>query len=115
MLKKSKIKRLFVATIFTMVVPFAFASITLTGTINEKAKHNKYSLKNLSSLSRKNFSLSILKTNLQYKGIFFINEKKLNSHFNSFMQFDNGNTTYVFPYRYIYKTPKFKIPSTTNN
>lgn len=114
---KQFIKKIFVATLFTMVVPFAFASLTLTGTIGEKSKSNKYSLKNLSQYSQKNVSLSLLRANLQYKGLTSISQSNSSkaSDINSFMQIDRGNTTYIMPYNLKVKTPKFKTPTPNNN
>ena len=104
------------ATIFTMVVPFTFASLSISATVGEKAKSNKYSLKNLNNISKKSFSLSTFKTNLQFKGSFLFNKKGTQTAPTSFsfMQFDNGNTTYIIPFKYSFKAPKFKTPSPTN-
>ncbi len=113
MFKKSYTKKLIAATLLcVMVVPFAFASLSLSGTIDEKAKSNKYSLKSLSSLSKKSFSISLLKTNLQYKGGLSLNST--NQSVNSLLQFGNGNTTYIVPFNYTFKVPKFKTPSPNN-
>ena len=116
MLKNRHIKKLFAATLFTMVVPFAFASFTLTGTVGEKSKNNKYSLKSLSHYANKSLSLSLLRTNLQYKGLSSISQLKDNTGagLNSFMQIERGNTTYIMPYNFKVKTPKFKTPSPNN-
>ncbi len=96
-----------------MVVPFAFASFTLSGTVGEKAKSNKYSLKNISRYSQKSFSLSLLRTNLQNNGSLLIAPKS-NSGFNSFIQIERGNTTYIVPFNYKVKVPKFKTPTPNN-
>lgn len=116
MLKNKHTKKIFALTILTMVMPFAFASLTLTGTVGEKSKSNKYSLKNLSHYSQKSLSFSLLRTNLQYKGLSSISELKSNSNndLGSFMQIEKGNTTYILPYNFKVKTPKFKTPSPNN-
>lgn len=114
MLKKSYIHKVIVVTIFMMVMPFAFAALTLTGSVDEKAKSNKYSLKNLSRYSQKSFSMSLLRTNMQYKGFLSVEPKSNNAEYNSFMQIDRGNTTYVLPYKMKLKAPKFKTPSPNN-
>lgn len=112
---RQNIKSILAATLFTMVVPFAFAALTLTGTVGEKSKSNKYSLKNLSQYSQKSISLSLLRTNLQYKGLSSVNQlNNKNTDVNSFMQIDRGNTTYIMPYNLKVKTPKFKTPSPNN-
>ena len=116
MLKNRYTKKIFAATLFTMVVPFAFASFTLTATVGEKSKSSKYSLKNLSHYSNKSLSLSLLRTSLQYKGLSSINQLKMNDGvgLNSFIQIDRGNTTYILPYSFKVKAPKFKTPSHNN-
>ena len=116
MLKTNYINKLIIATIFIMVVPFAFGAFTLTGSVDEKSRNNKYSLKNISRYSQKSFTLSSLRTNLQYRGSLSISTKSGvdNSIFNSYIQIDKGNTTYTLPYKMKIKAPRFKTPSQTN-
>lgn len=116
MLNKSNIQRLIATTFLLMVVPFAFAAFTLSGNVDEKARNSKYSLKNISKYSQKSFSLSSLRTNLQYKGSLSIsrNSGVDNSIFNSYIQIDKGNTTYTMPYKMKIKAPRFKTPSPNN-
>jgi len=114
MLKKSHIKKVIVTSLLSfMVVPFAFASLSLSGTVDEKAKSNKYSLKNLSSYSKKSFSVSFSKANLRLKSGLSLNPNN-NQSANSLLQFGNGNTTYIIPFKYTFKVPKFKTPSPNN-
>lgn len=114
--KNKQIKKVTAFTILSMVVSVTFASFTLSGTVDEKAKSNKYSLKNINHFSNKSFSLSLLKTTLQNRGTTFISPKlnNGNTEYNSFIQIDKGNTTYVMPYNFKVKTPKFKTPSPNN-
>ncbi len=116
MKQNKQIKKITTATILTLVVSVTFASFTLSGTVDEKAKNNKYSLKNINHFSNKSFSLSLLKTTLQNRGTTFISPKSNNvsSEYNSFIQMDKGNTTYIMPYNFKVKTPKFKTPSPNN-
>jgi len=109
-------KKVFAIAAVTMIVPCAFASLTLSGTVGEKSKSNKYSLKNISKYSQKSFSLSVLRNNLQYRGLLSIAQKNDsdNSGYNSFMQIEKGNTTYVMPFNFKVKVPKFKTPSPNN-
>ena len=53
---------------------------------------------------------------MQYHGSLSIspNSNSNNSAFNSFMQIDKGNTTYIMPYKLKVKAPKFKTPSPNN-
>ncbi|MFY7965879.1 MAG: hypothetical protein ACOVO1_13350 [Chitinophagaceae bacterium] len=112
MLKKRQIKKVLVIAITMMVSTIAFASFTLTGTVDEKGKSSKYSLKNITHYSNKSFSLSLLRTTIQNKGTTLIIPK--NNTNSSFLQIERGNTTYVLPYKYKVKTPKFKTPSANN-
>ena len=116
MLNSIYIKKLIAASILSMVVPFAFAAFTLTGSVDEKAKSNKYSLKNISRYSQRSFSLSSFRTNLQYRGSLSVSAKSgvENSVFNSFIQIERGNTTYTMPYKMKIKAPRFKTPSPNN-
>lgn len=114
MLNKRHIKKATAATIFCMAASFAFASFTLTGTVDEKAKSNKYSLKNINHFSQKSFSLSLLRTRLQNGGSSIITPKNNGTALNPFLQIDRGNTTYIMPYKFKIKAPKFKTPSPNN-
>lgn len=112
---KRHIQRGFLAAVLSsLVMPVAFASLSLSGTVDEKSKSNKYSLKNFSSYSKKGFSISSYKTNLQFQSGLSLNKNNNNQSANSLMQFGAGNTTYVIPFKYTFKTPKFKTPSPSN-
>lgn len=84
-----------------------------SGSADEKNK-SKFSLKNLSKLS-KTYSLYSLKSNnYQFKGIYNFNQPEKNENnleFNSMIRMENGNTTYVFPYKYKVRVPRFKTPT----
>jgi len=88
---------------------------SFSGSADEKNK-NKFSLKNLNKLS-KNYSLYSLKNgNYQFKGIYNFNQPEKsdnnsNLEFNSMIRMENGNTTYVFPYKYKVRAPRFKTPT----
>ena len=107
------IKKLTISALFVMAIQVAFAAFSFTGITDERTKNSKYSLKNLSSLSHKSLTYSSMKSNLQFRGTQLINSKDpLNaSEMSSMMRFDNGNTTYVYPYKFKVKVPtKFKTP-----
>ena len=114
MFNKKHIKTVFTLAIFTMVVPFSFASFTISGSVDENSKNSKFSLKNISKYSHKSFSMSLLRTNMQNKGITSLNSTSTNSDFNSYIKIFDGNKTYVMPYKLKLKVPKFKTPSPTN-
>lgn len=110
------IKKIVIASIFTVGVHMAFAAFSFTGITDEKTKNSsKYSLKNLSTLSHKGLSYSSLKSNLQFKGIQLMpltgKETQSGLEVSSMLKFDNGNTTYIYPYKFKVKVPKFKTPT----
>ncbi len=114
MIIKAHTKKVIALAILTMVMPFAFASLSISGTVDEKAKSNKFSLKNISKYSHKSFSMSLLRTNMQTKGTFVSKNVNTSTEFNSYIQLYDGNTTYVMPYKLKIKVPKFKTPSPNN-
>ncbi|MBS1638717.1 MAG: hypothetical protein JSR12_01570 [Bacteroidetes bacterium] len=116
MKSRSYIKNLAVALVLLMVTKVLFAAFSFTGITDENNRNNKYSLKNLSSYSNKAFSLSHLRTTLQYRGSLVINQKTNNNgtELNSVLEYDRGNTAYVLPYKLKVKVPKFKTPSPDN-
>lgn len=98
---------------FVLAIQVAFAAFSFTGITEERSKNSKYSLKNLSSLSHKSTTYSALKSSLQFKGSQIMGTNGMNggSEMNSMLRFDNGNTTYVYPYKFKVKVAtKFKTP-----
>ncbi len=81
------------------------ASTIVTGTSESKKASEKYSLKNLSSLSQKTSTFQQLKSGLVYKGL---------SSQSNYLIYNKGNITYVIPYRHKVILPKFKTPSPQN-
>ena len=111
--KKQAILKITVSAMLIMAMQVAFAAFSFTGITEERAKNSKYSLKNLSSLSHKSINYSSLKGSLQFKGTQILGSKEgINSvEMNTMMRFDNGNTTYVYPYKFKMKVAtKFKTP-----
>ncbi len=109
MFKISHIQKIAFAAIFLTMVQVAFASLSFTGISDERNKASKYSLKNLNNYSHRTISLSTIKTDLQFKNTLVLTRKS-NANgtemMNSTMQFDRGNTTYIFPYKFKIKLPK---------
>ena len=106
------IQKTAVAAVLVLAVQVAIASIS-SGIADERTKNGKYSLKNLGLHSHKFVSISYLKSDLLFSGSQVLNNKKT-TEMNSLMQFDRGNTTYVFPYKFKVKVPKFKTPTPPN-
>jgi hypothetical protein len=94
-----------------MVVQVAIASFSFTSITDERNKASKFSLKNLSLYSHRSVSISGLKSELQFKGSQSVSQSNKNGNMevNSLMQFDRGNTTFVFPYKMKVKIYKDKI------
>lgn len=110
---KHTIQKLTVSVLLVMVIQVAFAAFSFTGIADEHARNSKYSLKNLSSLSRKSVTYSSMKSNLQFKGTQILpsTDSQNASEINSMLRFDNGNATFVYPYKFKLKVPtKFKTP-----
>ncbi len=109
---KQYIKKASFVALLAMGIQVAYAAFSFTGIADEKTKTSKYSLKNLSTLSHKGLSFSSLKSSLQFKGTQLSKDAAQgNSEMNSMLRYDNGNTTYIYPYKFKVKAPKFKTPT----
>jgi hypothetical protein len=110
-------KKVAFVALLLMGIQVAYAAFSFTGITDEKTKSSKYSFKHLSSLSHKSLSFSSLKSSLQYKGpsTALTKENGSGSEVSSMLRFDNGNTTYVYPYKFKVKAPKFKTPAPPQN
>lgn len=107
------IKRASFVALLLLGMQMAYAAFSFSGIADEKNKSTKYSLKNLSSLAHKGFSLSSLKSNLQYKGpqtLSLAGPVASGTDLNA-LRFDNGTTSFVYPYKVKVKVPKFKTPA----
>jgi hypothetical protein len=111
------IKKLIVAATLALSVQVALASISFSGITDEKNKGSKYSLKNLSLLSHRTLSLSTAKLNLLFKGSDILTQKNTSTglEINSLLYYNKGNTTYIMPYKFKVKVPKFKTPTAPVN
>lgn len=110
MLTKRTHIKLLIVILLVFITQATIAAFT--GRIDDS--RDKFSLKSLNSLS-KNYSLSSLRGTFQYKGSLSLNQQyTLNNNtveVNSMIRFERGNTTYVYPYKYKVKVPRFKTPS----
>ena len=94
----------------------AFASFVDNGA--RKKTSAEISLKNFRKTSYKNTAYPDFRlSKFQFKGS--TNVYQLNSENSvvgqSFIHLENGNTTYVYPYKYKVKVPFFKTPSAPNS
>ena len=99
------------AALLLLAVNLCFGSYT-GSTYDEHS--SKFSLKNLGSIS-KTYSLSYLKVgNMRFVGTQRVSEQQNGDstiQVQSIMRVQRGNTTFVYPYTYRFKTPKFKTPA----
>lgn len=118
MSQQSNSKKWAIAVILLFSMQLAYAALSFTGIIDEKSKTSKYSLRSLHQYSKKGLSLNAIKSTLQYRGMFFpLNSSSsfTKTELTSMMiQYDNGNTSYVYPYKVKVKVPKFKTPQPTH-
>jgi|YelNatPaOPRAMG01_1025707.scaffolds.fasta_scaffold00038_79 hypothetical protein len=117
MFRNRFISKLTFAFVFIIFAKCAVAAFTFSGTTDESKNNSKYTLKNLSHYSHKTFSLSLIKSGLEYDGMNILKAQNYNSgtEVHSIMQYKSGNTTYVFPYKFKVHVPKFKTPSPISN
>ncbi|MFP5039586.1 hypothetical protein [Parasediminibacterium sp. JCM 36343] len=109
---QKQIKKLSIALLFVLGMNIAFASISFTGISDDKLKNSKFSLRNLNSFHH-TFSLSMLKSSLRYKYSDILRQETNPAgitEINSMMRYERGNTTFIMPYKYKIKVPKFKTP-----
>lgn len=113
MTTRKNIQKLAIAALLVMGMQVAYAAFSFTGIADEKTKVSKYSLKNLSTLSHRGLSFNSLKSTLQFKGSAqsISKETTTGTEVSSMLRFDNGNTSYVYPYKFKVKAPKFKTPA----
>ncbi len=107
---KNILKSAFVASLMLASVN-TYASLIVTSTIETKKVSEKYSLKNLSSLSHKTASFATLKSSLEYKGFANTNNSSIANSNANYLKYNKGNVSYVIPYNYKVIFSKFKTPS----
>ena len=96
------------AALCVLAVEFVYGSFTG----NSDGSKDKFSLRHLGTVS-KSYSLSSLKTGtFRYKGSSEISQQNTggNVEVTSMIRLERGNTTYVYPYRYNVKVPRFVTP-----
>ncbi|MFY8128289.1 MAG: hypothetical protein ACOVMM_07905 [Chitinophagaceae bacterium] len=110
------IKKAFAASLIAVSVPFILGASTISGTTGETKKNSKYSLSNLSLYSKKAINFNLFKSPSLYSGSSILNQQTNTPsgiQINTSMQFNRGNTTYIFPYKLKLKVSKFKLPAPT--
>ncbi|MDB5229355.1 MAG: hypothetical protein JWN76_160 [Chitinophagaceae bacterium] len=109
--------RIVVAACLVLAVHLAYASFVsgTTGTVDER-RNNKYTLKNFNRSVLTKYSLTTFRPSLyDFKGSQTLRSQSAmgsgSMEVNSLMRFENGNTAYIFPYKYKMKVSKFVTPS----
>lgn len=109
MKKRYTITKFFFAALLMLAVEVVFGAFSgRTG--DDK---DKFSLKNLNTSNHKLYSLSSLNINaFHYTGSLNLYQQNNNNQLQvqSMIRLERGNTTYVYPYKYTVKVPKFKTP-----
>ena len=95
----------------TVVTTSVHASTIVSSTSESKKATEKYSLKNLSSLSHKASTFHDLKSRLLYKGLTVSTSMNTGIGQTNYLKYNKGNITYVIPYRHKVILPRFKAPS----
>lgn len=116
MILKKHIQKFAFAAILILAVQILYASNTFSGDKESNKKEaSKYSLKNLSKYSNKplclnsaKYTLKLNSTSLNYT---LSSNSGLLNNSNSTIEFTNGNTTFIYPYKMKIKVPKFKTPA----
>lgn len=110
------IKRTGFALLLLLSMQLVSTASSFTGIVDDKVKNSKFSLRNLHNFSKKGLSLTAIKANLQYKGLQISSKAYTLPHneVNSMLQYNRGNTTYIYPYKFKVKVPKFKTPQSTD-
>ena len=114
MIVRKHTRKLAIATLFVMGVQLAFAAFTFTGITEKKDKGSTYTLKNMHHFSAKAVSYASLKYSLHLKNGAQTTTQltdKNGVEVTSLLSYNNGNTSYVYPYKFKVKVPKFKTPT----
>ncbi len=107
------IKNILISSCLTAVLfisESSYASTIVNGSNDAKKMVEKYTLKNIGSLTHKTATFYTLKSSLQFKGItsFNMNGSVNNSNY---LKYNKGNISYVIPYRHKVILSKFKTPT----
>ena len=108
MRKGLKYSKYFAAAFCMLAVQFVYGSFTG----NSDGSKDKFSLKNLSAVS-KVYSLSSLRINtFHYKGTSELSQQNTGDQVQvtSMIRLERGNTTFIYPYKYSVKVPRFVTP-----
>ena len=103
-------------TILLLICATQIAMGSFTGSSDKKSS-KMFSLKNFNKNFYKTASPFSLKSTYTFKGFHVTGQNRLANGevtLNTMMRYENGNTTYIYPYKHKVISPKFKTPSLTN-
>jgi hypothetical protein len=110
-------KKISIAFLLILVINIAGAAFHFTGMNGEKDRGSKYSLKNLNSFHH-SLSIYSVKSGLKYYSSDVFKQCQLHNsnvaQLSSMIRYDKGNTTFIMPFKYKIKVPKFKTPTAPN-
>ncbi len=105
--------RYFIAILATILI--AHTAMAAFTTNKDDANKNKYSLKHLNKLSNNYLSFQLKYRTAQPSGSYFYNREanglSMSAPVSSYLQSQKTTTTFVYPYKYTAKVPKFTTPS----
>ncbi|HWB25467.1 MAG TPA: hypothetical protein VG738_08295 [Chitinophagaceae bacterium] len=110
MKRRTLYTKILAAALLLLAVNFSFGAYSGSSYDDHSSK---FSLKNLGAFS-KTYSLAYLRFgNIRFVGTQQVSEQKQDStvQVQSMMRIQRGNTTFVYPYTYRVRVPKFKTPA----
>lgn len=109
-------KLIIYVTVLLLICATHLAMASFTGS-SEKKSSNMFSLKNFNKNFYKHSTSLSLKSNYTFKGFHVIGQTKKSNgdvYLQSMIRFDNGHTSYIYPYKHKVAVPKFKTPTPVN-
>ena len=104
---------------FILFVCVAHSAMASFSTNKDDDAKNKYSLKHLNKLTNNYLSFQQKFKSTQTAGSFFYthepNGLNMSSPVNTYLFSQKTTTTFIYPYKYTAKVPKFKAPTRPND
>lgn len=110
-MKPIRIKKLMIALLLVSATHIALGSFTGR---SDRKNNKTYSLKNFNKNFYRSYSPYSLRAGFAFKGLQLVRQKReANGDItcNSIMQYERGNTTYIYPYTHKIRISKFVTPS----
>ncbi len=101
-------------SVVTITILFAHTAMAAFTVNNDGDNKNKYSLKHLNKLTNNYLSFQSRSRTAQTNSSYFYtrqsNGLSLSSPVNNYISTRQAPATFVYPYKYTVKVPKFKVP-----